>query len=101
MSRKLILHPVYKNIAGRLLRHKTFYIDEKIVEKYELSTNCIDVQAIKNVYDMDCKKELKMAPKVKSCMFELNHFQKMNVNTAYALLHHNTGAAISYYISKD
>lgn len=91
---------IYKNIAGSLLRQKTFYIDKKIVEKYELSSNCIELEATKKIYELDFTKELKVAPKLKEYMFDSNHFQKINVNTAYALLHQNTRAAISYYIAK-
>jgi hypothetical protein len=33
-------------------------------------------------------------------MFHPSHFDKMNVGTAHALLHHDTGAGIEYFIAK-
>lgn len=91
---------VFKNLAISLIGHKKFQINFEIQQKYHLPSDYIDIEAIKQLFDLDSEMDLKIAPRLKEHMFHPNHFAKMNVSTAYALLHHDTGAGIEYFIAK-
>lgn len=91
---------VFKNLAIALIRHKIFVINHETQEKYKLPSNCVDIGAIQQLFDLDFGADLKVAPRLKANMLHPNHFDKMNVNTAHALLHHDTGAGIEYFIAR-
>ncbi|XP_031335055.1 uncharacterized protein LOC116164931 [Photinus pyralis] len=89
----------FKNVATSLVRHKIFKISDAIKNKYKLPSEYIKISAIKKVFDLDSQDEIKMAYRLKDYMFQPGHFEKMDINTAYALFHNDTAAAITYYIA--
>jgi hypothetical protein len=103
-SKKVFFLPdathVYKSIRNALVQGNRFRISQEIVEKYNLPSDEISIQPIKIVAEEDKKVHLKVAPYLKECHLELNHFDKMKVQGAMAILSHDVSAAIKYYISK-
>ena len=91
---------VYKNIRLALTDGNTLYLSQDVVSKYNLPTNEITIEPIKKVVEEDNKMELKIAPYLKETHLNPNHYQKMAVQGAMAILNHDTSAAIKFYISK-
>jgi hypothetical protein len=91
---------IFKNIATSLIKHRVFEINSEIQEKYHLASEYVDIGAIKQLYDLNSGTDTKVVPRLKENMFHPSHFDKMNVGTAHALLHHDTGAGIEYFIAK-
>jgi hypothetical protein len=91
---------VYKNIRIALTEGNTFYIAEEIASKYNLPSQEISIEPIKMVIEADKNVDLKIAPYLKEIYIQPNHYDKMKVQGAMAILNHDVSAAIKFYISK-
>ncbi|KAH9372434.1 hypothetical protein HPB48_010491 [Haemaphysalis longicornis] len=54
----------------------------------------VSVKHIKKLADIDAERDLKLAPHLKPAYLDQDHFAKMNVASAVAVLNHSVGAAI-------
>lgn len=54
---------------------------------------------IKELAKKDAKHDLKLAPNLNPSHLELNHYEKMDVSSAEAVLHHSMGAAMRVLVS--
>ncbi|KAH9382257.1 hypothetical protein HPB48_022186 [Haemaphysalis longicornis] len=53
----------------------------------------------KKLADIDAERDLKLAPHLKPAYLDQDHFAKMNVASAVAVLNHSIGAAIRVLVS--
>ncbi|KAH9382608.1 hypothetical protein HPB48_003212 [Haemaphysalis longicornis] len=83
-----------KNIRGHLVRGQSFFLSSDTVAKYHLPSNQVSVHHIKALVKEDAERDLKLAPHLKPSHLEDNHFDKMNVSSAVAVLNHSVGAAM-------
>lgn len=94
---------VYKNVACSLTAGNTFYLDETLVNKYNLPHKEISItslSSIREVYMLDQQNILKLCPYLKEKAINPSHFDKMNVALSVGLLNNNVAAAILYHIDK-
>lgn len=100
---KLLIVPdpvhVFKNIAASLTSNRTFTFSDSFVKKYNLQSNFVSIQAVKEVFAIDKNDILKLCPRLKEKVIEPSHFEKMNVANAVALINNDISAAIYHYIS--
>ncbi|KAH9374963.1 hypothetical protein HPB48_022621 [Haemaphysalis longicornis] len=59
----------------------------------------VSVKHIKKLADIDAERDLKLAPHLKPAYLDQDHFAKMNVASAVAVLNHSVGAAIRVLVS--
>ncbi|XP_077549557.1 uncharacterized protein LOC144162788 [Haemaphysalis longicornis] len=85
---------VLKNIRGHLVRGQSIFLSKETVAKYKLPTREVSVEHIKLLAEEDAKRDLKLAPHLKAGYLDLNHFEKMSVSSAVAVLNHSVGAAM-------
>ncbi|KAH9384723.1 hypothetical protein HPB48_026732 [Haemaphysalis longicornis] len=90
---------VLKNIRGHLVRQQSIFLPDDVVSKYSLPTNEVSVEHIKELARKDSEHDLKLAPHLKPSHLELNHYDKMDVSSAVAVLNHSVGAAIRVLVS--
>lgn len=90
---------IYKNIR-LALTNNVFSISQEIVSKYNLPFNEISMEPIIAVIEEDKNVDLKIAPYLKEIHVQPQHFDKMKVQGAMALLNHDVAAAIKYYIAR-
>lgn len=60
----------------------------------------VSLEHVRLACAIDDKHKLKLMPHLKTRDLGPNHFEKMNVASAHALLHHSTAAALRYLVSK-
>lgn len=85
---------VYKNIRLALTEGNIFHLSQEIVTKYKLPSSEISIEPIKTVIEEDKKVDLKIAPYLKEIYIQPNHFDKMKVQGAMAILNHDVSAAL-------
>ncbi|XP_077551592.1 uncharacterized protein LOC144165401 isoform X3 [Haemaphysalis longicornis] len=59
----------------------------------------VSVKHIRKLADIDAERDLKLAPHLKPAYLDQDHFAKMNVASAVAVLNHSVGAAIRVLVS--
>nr|XP_015833635.1 PREDICTED: uncharacterized protein LOC107397558 [Tribolium castaneum] len=89
-----------KNIRTTLTDKNEIFVSEEIVKEYKLTNNKITIESVKAVVEEEKKVEIKIAPYLREKYLNPNHFDKMKVQGAMAILNHDTSAAIKYYISR-
>ncbi|XP_042144962.1 uncharacterized protein LOC121835091 [Ixodes scapularis] len=89
---------VLKNVRGHLIREQTIFLPRDIVEKHSLPTNEVSVAHIKELAAIDARQDLKVAPHLKEKYLETNHFEKMNVASAVAVLNRAAASAIRLFV---
>jgi hypothetical protein len=92
---------VFKNIASSLRSGHNFYLDQSIVEKYNLPSNVVCMTPIIKTFELDQSDVLKLCPHLKKNVLQPSHFEKMNVSLSVRLLSHDVAAAILFHISRN
>lgn len=87
-----------KNLRGHLTKNETIYLPAEVVEENNLSTNKVSLAPIEEVIDFEEGAEFKIAPRLTKAPISSKHFDKMKVGPAYTLFHHDTTAALRYYV---
>ncbi|XP_025160194.1 uncharacterized protein LOC112589802 [Harpegnathos saltator] len=90
---------VYKNVACSLTSGKTFYVDETIMKRYNLSHKAISIVPIREVFHLDRNETLKLCLRLTEHCINPSHFEKMNAALSVAVLNNNVAAAILYHIN--
>ena len=72
-----------------------FILSDEIVEKYQLPSNTVKMEHIKELYNFDCQAELKYAPNLKEACFDVHGLAAMNVPLAKRLLSQEVGAGLT------
>ena len=72
-----------------------FVLSDDIVKYYNLPSNEVKMQHIRDLYEFDCKSELKYAPNLKSDCFDVHGLAAMNVPRARKLLSQEVGAGLT------
>ncbi|KAH9365494.1 hypothetical protein HPB48_016272 [Haemaphysalis longicornis] len=95
-----LTHPMFSRILGVTWYGKqSIFLPDDVVSKYSLPTNEVSVEHIKEVARKDSEHDLKLAPHLKPSHLELNHYDKMDVSSALAVLNHSVGAEIRVLVS--
>lgn len=89
-----------KNLRGHLTKNQTIYLPAKVVEENNLPTNKVSLAPIEEVIELEEGAEFKIAPRLTKASISPKHFDKMKVGPAYTLFHHDTAAALRYYVEK-
>lgn len=89
----------FKNISQSLLNNKIIYIPDKVVTDNDLPTNEINVTNLEDLCGMQetLNFGLSLVPKLKSKLLDnKNHFQKMKVSNATAIISHQVASALKF-----
>ncbi|XP_042146368.1 uncharacterized protein LOC121835887 [Ixodes scapularis] len=88
-----------KNLRGHLVRGQEIFLDNATVRNHNLPTAKVSLEHVKKMCELDEQHKLKLLPGLKLKDLNPNHFEKMDVASAVALLNHSVGAAIRYLVS--
>lgn len=61
----------------------------------------VSLEHVRQACKIDDTHQLKLMPHLKTRDLDPNHFEKMNVASAHALLHHSTAAALRYLVNRS
>uniref|UniRef100_A0A224YVC6 p-32 hm n=1 Tax=Rhipicephalus zambeziensis TaxID=60191 RepID=A0A224YVC6_9ACAR len=89
-----------KNLRGHLVRRQDIILDPATVAKHALPCNKVSLEHVWKACEIDAGHKLKLLPHLRLRDLDPNHFEKMNVASAHALLHHATAAALRYLVQK-
>lgn len=90
-----------KNLRGHLVRGQEIILDDATVKANSLPSSKVSMEHIRQACLLDDKHKLKVMPHLKYRDLDPNHFQKMNVASAHALMHHSTAAGLRYLVNKN
>ena len=89
-----------KNIRNALVNYD-FELPDSIVKKYNLPSNLVKMDHIKQLYEYELRREDKLAPRLsKDCVF-VKGFNKMNVNFARNALSRDVAAALRSLVTLE
>ena len=71
-----------------------FVLSDNTVRQYNLVSNVVQMRHIKDLYEFDCTKDMKYAPKLTSDCFEVYGLAAMNVPKARKLFSQDVGAGL-------
>ncbi|KAM7287684.1 uncharacterized protein ISCGN_031375 [Ixodes scapularis] len=91
---------VLKNLRGHLVRGQLISIPDEIVERNKLPTSEVSLSYVRDVAQRDGTSALKLAPHLKDKHLDPNHYEKMSVSSALAVLNHSTGSAIRVLVKE-
>ncbi|KAM7293588.1 uncharacterized protein ISCGN_023199 [Ixodes scapularis] len=91
---------VLKNLRGHLVRGQLISIPDENVERNKLPTSEVSLSYVREVAQRDGTSALKLAPHLKDKHLDLNHYEKMSVSSALAVLNHSTGSAIRVLVKQ-
>lgn len=92
---------VFKNMRLAITEGRTIVLSDEVVRRYRLPANNVSIEPIKTVYNIEKELELKVAPRLKKNVIQPNHYEKMSVGLALALVNRDIAAAIKYYIGTN
>ncbi|KAM7314521.1 uncharacterized protein ISCGN_004305 [Ixodes scapularis] len=91
---------VLKNLRGHLVRGQLISIPDEIVERNKLPTSEVSLSYVRDVAQRDGTSALNLAPHLKDKHLDPNHYEKMSVSSALAVLNHSTGSAIRVLVKE-
>ena len=80
---------VFKNIANGLRTYKKIVIPPSIVQKFNLTSNVVDIEHIKYLKNLDDKSDIKFAPRLKEKCINPKQYEKMRVQNSFNLLNNH------------
>lgn len=90
-----------KNLRSHLTRGQDIYLPDEIVEANKLPTNEVCLKPIEELIELESGADFKAAPRLKIACISPGHFDKMKVAPAYTFFHHDTAAALWYYVEME
>lgn len=104
-SRRLFFFPdvphLFKNITFSFGSNETVEFSEEVVKKFNLETKFACFKDVKDLFEFDKDRELKLAPSLQDHHFALNSFQKMRVGNAGALMNVGVYTGLSFLSEGD
>ncbi|KAG8226417.1 hypothetical protein J437_LFUL012513 [Ladona fulva] len=105
VNRKLFFIPdtphIMKSLRNHLTGHQLVTVPSSIVDELGFTCKEVKIEYIKQLFEIDSGNQLKLAPLLRESCLQPNHFEKMKVGLAIALLNHQTGAAIEYAVETN
>ena len=71
-----------------------FVLSDETVRQHNLVSNLVQIRHIKDLYEFDCTKEMKYAPKLTSECFDVHGLAAMNVPRARKIFSQDVGAGL-------
>lgn len=85
-----------KNIVQNIRNNEVVIFDKHIVDAYDLKCDRLKSSDFFDLYNVQEKDQLKLAPKLRPHVLEPNTFQKMNVPVATNLIGSNVSTGLYY-----
>nr|XP_054924047.1 uncharacterized protein LOC126526247 [Dermacentor andersoni] len=89
-----------KNLRGHLVRGQDIILDQATVAKHTLPCNKVSLENVRKACEIDAGHKLKLLLHLRLRDLDPDHYEKMNVASAHAVLHHATAAALRYLVEK-
>ncbi|XP_042148916.1 uncharacterized protein LOC121837373 [Ixodes scapularis] len=89
-----------KRIKSACLKFQVIIPDD-IVENFELPTNKVNFQYVRQLARRDSERQLKLAPQLTTEALERGQFSSMKVNVAMRVLSRDTAAALRYLVEHE
>ena len=92
---------IIKNLKSAFINGLAIYLTERVCRENKLTSNIVNLEAVKDLMEFQKDSDLKLAPSLKESMLKPSHFDKMKVSNALHFFSHSVSSAIRYMVQTN
>ena len=94
-------HLIKKERQAALANGHEFTLSDDIVQRHQLPTNTVSLQAVRSLVDFQLDDDLKITPNVTSEKVNESHFDKMKVSSALNVFSRSVSVGLRYLVEYE